>query len=248
MSTAVTAKRIGLIVVWIGLALSVAACVASIRLTRSSGVGSGFYYFMGLPLVVGMIAVAASRAGVIGPMWAAIGAMGGVVIVGAWSIGAFFAPAALALLVAGIAHLVAVKSPWRTLTAPLWALVGLFAIPVVFFVAAVVQRMLGAAIVFPGETREFDVPASVRSLAGFELVGTWLFTGALAALVAVCSARVLWKRRGDNPQLAAAGALTVVIVMVLIESLAIGRAIAEARRGHATGCEFSGAKTTCWSQ
>src|SRR3954469_15760864 len=100
MSMAVTAKRMALILAWIGLALSVAACVASIRLTRSSDLGSGFYYFMGVPLIVAMLAVAASRGGSVGPLWAAIGAMAGVVIAGAWSIGAFFEPAAVALLVA----------------------------------------------------------------------------------------------------------------------------------------------------
>ena len=248
MSTGVTAKRSAIIAAWSGLALSVIAIAAVVRLFRSSSVGSVSYYLLGLPLTFAIAAVAASRAGSTGPMWAAIGAMVGFVIVSLFSIGGFFAPAAVALLVAGFAHLVAVKSRWRTLTAPFWAFVGVFATPVILFVVAVVQRMSGAAIVFPGETREFDAHASVRSLGGFELVGSWLFIGALAALVAVASARVLWKRRVENPQLAAAGALTVVILMVLIESMAIGRAIAETHRGHAMGCESSGAKTTCWSR
>src|SRR6185503_3836764 len=100
------------------------------------------YYLLALPLTFAIAAVAASRAGSTGPMWAAIGAMAGFVIVSSFSIGEFFAPAAVALLAAGFAHLVAVKSWWRTLTAPFWALVGVFAIPVFFFVAAVVQRML----------------------------------------------------------------------------------------------------------
>ena len=248
MSTGVTAKRSAIVVAWSGLALCVIAVAAVVRLFRSSGVDSVSYYLLGLPLTFAIATVAASRAGSLGPMWAAIGAMIGFVIVSSFSIGGFFAPAAAALILAGLAHVVAAKSRWRKLTAPLWALVGVFAIPVFYFVAAVVQRMLGAAIVFPGETREFDAPATVRSLAGFELVGSWLFVGAVAALVAVGSARVLWKRRVENPRLAAAGTLTVVVLTVLIESLAIGRAIAETHRGHSTGCELYGGKTTCWSR
>ena len=248
MSTGVTAKRSAIIVAWSGLALSVIAVAAAVRLFRSSSAGSVSYYLLGLPLTFAIATVAASRADSIGPMWAAIGAMVGFVIVSSFSIGGFFAPAAVALIVAGFAHLAAVRSLWRKLTAPFWALVGVFAIPVFFFAAAVVQRMLGAAILFPGETREFAAAASVRSVAGFELAGSWLFVGALAALVAVASARVLWKRRVENPWSAAAAALTLVVLMVLIESLAIGRAIAETHRGHAMGCELSGAKTTCWSQ
>ena len=131
-STGVTAKRIALVLAWIGLALTLNAAAAVVRLFPLSSAGPGPYYFMGLPVAFAMVAIAASRGRSVGPMWTAIGAMAGVVIVGAWSIGAFFAPAALALLVAGLAQLVAVKSRWRTLTAPLWALVGLFAIPVIF--------------------------------------------------------------------------------------------------------------------
>jgi hypothetical protein len=46
---------------------------------------------------------------------------------------------------------------------PVWTPVGLFAVPVLFLIVAVVQRLHGDAIIFPGESREFESTAIARA-------------------------------------------------------------------------------------
>ena len=254
-ASAVTiARRTAVALAWFGLALCVIASTILLRLVRSSdvsagvsAVGNGLYYFLALPLAFSIAGTAASHRNSIGPMWAAIGGLFGCVLVGALSVGRFFAPAALALLVAGAAHLVAARPRWCALIIPLWIAVGLFAIPVVFLGAAVMQRLIGGGVIFPGETREFDT-GSIRSIPSFAFFGSWLFLGAVAALAAVDLARRAWSRRAEHPLLAPLGLVIVLVAIALIESLAIGRSVKGMQRGHAMGCESSGNKTTCWSQ
>ena len=154
-SAAMIGKRTATLLAWFSLALCVIASTMVVRLVRTSdvsagvsAVGNGLYYFLALPLAFSIAGTAASHRNSIGPMWAAIGGLFGCVLVGALSVGRFFAPAAIALLAAGAAHLVAERPRWCALIIPLWIAVGLFAIPVVSLGAAVMQRLIGGGVIF----------------------------------------------------------------------------------------------------
>lgn len=66
-------------------------------------------------------------------VWIPIGVAWGFVVLAAWSLGPFFAWTALLVSLAGIAHLFAIESRWRTLLIPLWLLVGPSGLCALFF-------------------------------------------------------------------------------------------------------------------
>ena len=120
------ARRLATIAALLGL---VAALIAAVRVNQAfvtnTGHGPGLLgLWVMLPIGLAALAIAAVRAPSIGFVWAIVGAVWGFMILGAWSLGPFFAWEALALLVAGILHLVAAGARWKLLLVPLWLIAG----------------------------------------------------------------------------------------------------------------------------
>jgi hypothetical protein len=66
------------------------------------------------------------------PIWLLTGTCWGFVVLGAWSLGLFFAPAALLLLFAAGAHVATVRLTWRAFLIPAWFLAGASGVSVLF--------------------------------------------------------------------------------------------------------------------
>ncbi len=250
-----TAKRIARLLSWAALivcVISLTAVIYRVRtfeaVTGTGSVGIGFYYFMALPFGFPIATVLVSRGTRMGPMWICAGGMFACAIAGLFSVGRFLIPTALLLFAAATANCAAVRSRWWTLTFPVWFAVGLFTVPVLFLAASICQRLSGQAVVFPGETREFDSPASITTVAPFEIVGSWFFVAAVVALTAVYLAVFFWRRIAGRKVLAAAAVVGVLLAGATITSLTINRGRRQLSRGNASGCESSGARTRCWSQ
>src|SRR5436853_3812970 len=112
-----TAKRFAMVAAAIGL---VASLVAPFRVVHvfvaNSGSGPGIQgFWMVVPIALGALAIVAVRTESIGFVWVIVGAVWGFVILGAWSLGTFFAWEALALLVAGLLHLAVIGRGWKLL-------------------------------------------------------------------------------------------------------------------------------------
>jgi hypothetical protein len=168
------ARRLATIAALLGL---VAALIAPFRVNQvfvaNSGHGPGLLgLWMMLPIVLGALAIAAVRTASIGFVWAIVGAVWGFMILGAWSLGLFFAWEALALLVAGILHLIAVGARWRLLLVPLWLIAGAAALcPILFAVDLIRQERS------QGYMTVTHAPAIVY--------GSWLWAAAVALLCTI---------------------------------------------------------------
>jgi hypothetical protein len=106
--------------------LSAASCflgslraVARLRISQPVMLG-----WTAMPLIFSVVGMLASLGPYIGPIWLSTGALFAVVVLGAWSLGLFYAYTALLMFVAAIIHLVAVRAGWKTLLVPLWMLAG----------------------------------------------------------------------------------------------------------------------------
>jgi len=125
-----------------------------------------------LPIAAGVIALAAVRTQSIGWMWSAIGAVWGFVVIAAWSLGPFFAWEGLALLVAGVLHLITVGPWWRLLLVPLWLVAGATALCPLFLAVDVAREMLSG-----GSMTVTHAPAVV--------FGSYLFVAVVMLLGAI---------------------------------------------------------------
>ena len=75
----------------------------------------------------------------IGPMWLLAGTCSGFAVLGAMSLGIYFAPAAILLLVAAIAHMTAMRVRWQAILFPLWFLTGATGVCVLFLVSDLLE-------------------------------------------------------------------------------------------------------------
>src|SRR5581483_2932056 len=131
-----------------------------------------------MPLAVTGAGTIAMLGGSIAPVWLCVGALWGFVVLGAWSLGPFYAVAALVLLFAALVHLAAQPS-WKVLVVPLWLLTGASSL-------AVVMLMLDWS--YQGRGYEItEAPVVV--------FGSWIFVESVATLGAV---RLL-RRRPRSP-------------------------------------------------
>ena len=155
----------------------IAALIAPFRVVRvfvaNTGQGPGLAgFWMTVPIALAAVAVAAVRTQSFGWVWVTIGAVWSFVILGAWSLGTFFAWEGLALLVAGILHLVAIGPRWRLLLVPLWLAAGATLLCPVFLAVDVIREM-GSH----GSMTVTHAPAIVY--------GTWVCAAAGALLCAI---------------------------------------------------------------
>jgi hypothetical protein len=125
--------------------------------------------WMALPMTLGVAGMISSLSRWMGPIWLCTGGLFGFVILAAWSLGLFYAYAALTMFVAALVHLTTVRPRWRTLFAPLWLLDGAAALAAVFFV--------GDALLNSESMQVTHAPAVVW--------GTSLFVAASMALLFV---------------------------------------------------------------
>jgi hypothetical protein len=137
------ARRLATISAVLGLIAGLIAPFRVVRVfTANTGEGPGVLgLWMIVPIVLAAVAIAAARTRSAGLMWATIGGVWGFVIIGAWSLGTFFAWEALALLVAGVLHLVAVGARWRVLLVPLWLVAGASALCPMFLAVDAMREM-----------------------------------------------------------------------------------------------------------
>jgi hypothetical protein len=113
-------------------ALSVALCVIgsgrAVVVFRHNAADSAevarLFTWMGLPLALAVAGMLTTLSESVGPLWLSVGALFGFVVAAAWSLGLFYAYAALTLLAAAVVHLLTIRERWRLLLAPLWFLAG----------------------------------------------------------------------------------------------------------------------------
>src|SRR5262249_20309488 len=104
------------------------------NLTPYNRADSAALAWMAVPLALAMTGTIATLGRWIGPIWVCTGALFGFVVLGAWSLGLFYAYGALVMFVAAILHLFAVRAGWRALLAPIWMLAGVGGLSTTFFV------------------------------------------------------------------------------------------------------------------
>jgi hypothetical protein len=102
------------------------------------------------------------------PVWALTGTSCGFVVLASWSIGLFFAPSALLLFFAALAHLVSTRLTWRALLIPGWFIAGATTV-CILFVLRDLQLLR--------EGRTTEAPAIVA--------GAWISAGVWAFLALV---------------------------------------------------------------
>jgi hypothetical protein len=112
-------------------------------------------------------------------VWALTGVCLGFVVLAVWSIGVFFAPAALLLAATAVAQSVSVRAGWQALLVPAWLLAGPTGLCALFFVRdqAVAKSHVGQFT---------EAPAIVA--------GARLFVGVAMFLVVVAGGRWLARR------------------------------------------------------
>jgi hypothetical protein len=114
-----------------------------------------------------------------GGVWVLAGVSLGFVILGAWSIGLFFAPAALSLVAAAVGQSVSMRAGRQVLLVPAWLLAGPTGLCALFFVVhQMVAKLQGGQLT--------EAPAIVA--------GTWLFLGLTASFLIVTGVRWLARR------------------------------------------------------
>ena len=154
----------------LALGLSLLAVVPVVAVLRADPAGVNARVLWALvPIASAGGVLVASRRGHLAPVWTLIGGCWGFVVLGGFSIGLFFAPAALVLLVAGIAYLAAVRLTWRAVLIPAWFFAGATGVCVLFFARDHVQAAMSHSTEIP------EAPAIVA--------GTWAFAGIVALLV-----------------------------------------------------------------
>ena len=114
------------------------------------------------------------------PMWALTGTCWGFVVVAAWSLGLFFAPSALLLLIASIAHLVALGPTRRAVLIPAWFLAGASGVCVLFLARDQLLTMSRGQVI--------EAPAIVT--------GAWVFAGLVMFLVIATQVASRWLAAG----------------------------------------------------
>jgi hypothetical protein len=122
------------------LASAIGAAWAAAVFQPKPGGGNSVWYVTPVLLSAVVFMTVGRRS--IGGVWVPIGATLGFVLIGLWSIGFFFAPAALLLLATGATHVAyvsAIRPQWRVLLIPLWVLVGASGMCVVFLTCHQVQ-------------------------------------------------------------------------------------------------------------
>jgi hypothetical protein len=139
----------------------------------NTGHGPGLLgLWMMLPIALGALAIVAVRKASIGFVWVIVGAVWGFMFLGAWSLGLFFAWEALALLVAGIFHLVAIGARWKLLLVPLWLIAGATALCPILF---------AADLVLQGRSQGYRTVTHAPAI----VYGSWLWAAAVALLCAI---------------------------------------------------------------
>ena len=109
-----------------------------------------------VPILVSIVGLFASRSERDWPTWTVIGVLWGLVIAGAWSIGLYFAPAALLLSASGLARADARRTWWNALLIPLWMIEGVSATAMLFLTVAVARDIFGdVRLVFPDRLVNF---------------------------------------------------------------------------------------------
>jgi hypothetical protein len=104
-------------------------------------------------------------------VWSCVGALCGFVVLAAWSLGPFYGFAALALLLAALVHLAAVRPRWKVVLAPVWLLTGASSVDVVILIRDWSQESATHHII--------EAPAVIW--------GGWLFAACAASLVVTYS-------------------------------------------------------------
>jgi hypothetical protein len=181
--------------------------------------------------------------------WTAIGGLWGFVVLGAWSIGLFFVPAAIFLLASGLLRADARRNWWNVVLVPLWMLQGVCATAMLFLVVTVAREILGGArFVLPGQTREFATRAgTIASVPEIVMFGAWLFAATSCFLVACGLARLLWSRRTEGRHPQSTTLVVGLLVALMLGTAACQRAFGELQRRGSVGCSSVGSTTTCWA-
>jgi hypothetical protein len=166
--------------------LSVLACLGGLVRVVQLGFAHapalpGFMYWNAVPMLAAVASTLASFDSRATVMWMAAGALCGFTILGAWSLGLFYAPAALTAIAAAVAGTVAARSWFAALTAPLSLIAGASSMAVMFSAADIIRQSNGQGISIT------HAPAVV--------FGNWLFVAALAAIAIAHAGRWMWRSR-----------------------------------------------------
>ncbi len=200
-----------------------------------------------VPILVSIVGLFAARCERDWATWTVIGVLWGLVIAGAWSIGLYFAPAALLLSASGLARADARRTWWNALLIPLWMIEGVSTTAMLFLTVAVAREIFGdVRLVLPGQTREFPtMTGSISFVPEAVTFGAWLFASTSCFLTACRVARSLWTGRANRLRPLTIGLIAVLLLTVILGATAWRRAIAELQRGGGGGCSSVNGRTTC---
>ena len=113
-----TLKRSAFVIASLGVSLSILGSIRAAAMFRSHELS--VMAWMALPLTAATVEMLATQSRWFGLTWSCTGVVFGFVIVGAWSLGPFYALTAVMMLAASLVHLLAVRPGWKALAAPLW--------------------------------------------------------------------------------------------------------------------------------
>ncbi len=164
------AKRMAIVLAICGMILCIAGTVSAARVFISNaGHLTRLFLWTLLPLgAAALVCVQVVRGGALWTVWVPVGTLWGFVVAAMWSLGSFYAPGALVLLLAAVAHLVALRAWRKSLLVWLWFIAGVTA--------------LGPMFLCIGWILEATTPGLTVGTAPAVVVGSWVFLSTVVVL------------------------------------------------------------------
>ena len=159
-------RRAAFVLASTSVALSILGTARAVVVFRNDQ--PGVLVWVGVPLAFATAGMLSTLTPWVEPIWVCAGALCGFVILGAWSLGTFYAYGALVMLVGAAVHFTGVRGRWKALLVPLWIAAGAGLVSAFFFVRDLL------------ENREYRYVSHAPAV----VWGTWMFVGASAAWLA----------------------------------------------------------------
>jgi hypothetical protein len=164
-----TAKRIAIVLATCGMVLCLPGTAIAARVVNiHAGHIPRLFLWTLLPLSLAVVSCRQiARGGAMWTVWAPVGALWGFVVAAAWSLGPFYAPGGLLLLLATVVHLIALGGWRHAPLAMLWFTAGMTSLGPVFLTLDWIRSMTPGVSVDHAEA---------------VVVGSWVFLGTFVVL------------------------------------------------------------------
>ena len=224
-------RRLSQALAFLGL---VAALIGAARIGRVFGVHTATWpgltdIWVLSSIALSVFAIGAVSTASVALVWATVGAVCGLIILGALSIGPFFFWEGCALLTAGLVHLGSVEPPWKRVLAPLWFIAGACSVCV--------------ALLAPHLTRTPSAGTGV-SVAPAVIFGSWLAAASVSLLWACYIGPLVWRERRSRAAWKTA-VMAVGVLALLTGAFGLARAGGRALRVRGSACWSTGGAAAC---